>query len=507
MQGQAMQPNEVRAALEELDVLELDATQVLDVCREVYRRTNGNGPYEYVSQFGKRHGIQGEDLFLVWSAGGDGPDVLDGLRAQARAEMVRELDAGEHDAEAGIEAALEVLGVTDRGRAQEMEPGPPAIEAVWAVTGKNTPPRPPFAIEGLCVKGESLQIVGPEKCGKSFEAIRLALTLATGGAYRGKRCEAGRVLYVNSEMLRSSFCNRCEDVRSAMGLEPEDYARTFDAITLLGSQIEGAPPTFESLFYYLSGAYDMRAYDYVFLDPIYKLEDGDENSSSDTRRWISTWDKMRATWGLTLVYVHHTGKGAGAGMSSYQAARGHSNFGGYAGSQITITPLVVRPDTDAWDALEALGIEEPGEGAAYRIRMGGRDAPRSRTVNAYRMHPLLVEDTAGILDGCPVWGDSEGARVQGVRAKNRREGAEHRNDAQSATARAVEACRADGNPATRRNVYDMYLAEACEAVGIQRPKRETFEKWTKNPAPGGRAQTTYRVNPETRELFDSNDGA
>lgn len=486
-----MQPNELKDYLEGYDGLELDRGQIAGIIAEAYRQTAGNGPYPFVSEFAKHHGIDGQSCYQMWANAGE--------HEPTTADIMDALDAAEAAASAGINWAAEVAGIMEN----DAEAAQPAIVNMAAFMGANVPEAPEYAIEGLCVMGESLQLVGPEKCGKSYEALRLALTCATGGTYRGHRCRRGRVLYVNVEMLDSMFKIRAEHVRVALGLSLEAVGRNFDGITVQGHQLDGAAPTFESLYHYLSSITDMRIYDYVFIDPIYKLEDGDENSAQDTARWVNVFDRMRKSWACTLVYVHHTGKGAGAGQSAYQAARGHSNFGDYAGSQITITPLVVRPDTDAWDALEAAGIEEPSEGAAYRIRMGGRDAPRAKSVNVYRLHPLLVEDTEGILDECPMWGDIEGKRRQGVQCSNRRRGEESRGAAQRATARAVEACKAAGNTADRSTVHRFYLAEACEAEGIRRPTPDTFKKWTSNPTDGRQAQTSYRLSGG--ELVDTND--
>jgi hypothetical protein len=82
------------------------------------------------------------------------------------------------------------------------------------------PPRAPELVEGVLRRGHKMLLAGPSKAGKSYALIQLALAIAEGREWLGRRCARGRVLYVNLEIDPPSFAHRVAEVYAALGWPP-----------------------------------------------------------------------------------------------------------------------------------------------------------------------------------------------------------------------------------------------------------------------------------------------
>jgi RecA-family ATPase len=71
-------------------------------------------------------------------------------------------------------------------------------------------------IHGLLRRGETMSLIAPYDTGKSWMAIDLALAVATGDKWLGDMpCEAGRVLFIDSELHAETFAQRMRTVAEA----------------------------------------------------------------------------------------------------------------------------------------------------------------------------------------------------------------------------------------------------------------------------------------------------
>lgn len=69
-------------------------------------------------------------------------------------------------------------------------------------------------------KGHKMLLAGPSKVGKSFALMELAIAVAEGGTWMGRKCSKGRVLYVNLEIDAASSMHRFAAIYDAMGIDP-----------------------------------------------------------------------------------------------------------------------------------------------------------------------------------------------------------------------------------------------------------------------------------------------
>ena len=131
----------------------------------------------------------------------------------------------------------------------------------------------PELIEGILRRGHKMLIAGPSKAGKSFLLAELALCIIYGKKWLGFRCKPGKVLYINLEVDGDSFTNRIEEVRKVMGLDKPDKDKLF--IWNLRGQNANINKLAPRLIRRAMG----KGYDAIIFDPLYKINEGDENLS------------------------------------------------------------------------------------------------------------------------------------------------------------------------------------------------------------------------------------
>lgn len=183
---------------------------------------------------------------------------------------------------------------------------------------KELPPLSPELISGILRKGHKMTIAGPSKAGKSFLLIELALCIANGKRWIGFECAKGKVLYINLEVDSASFLHRVKDVERAMGLSGNS---NLDIWNLRGEQTDIA---------HLAPRLIRRAanknYDAVIFDPLYKINQGDENNASEMAKFFNTMDKICTKLKTSIICCHHHSKGAQGGKFSMDRASGSGVF-------------------------------------------------------------------------------------------------------------------------------------------------------------------------------------
>ena len=478
-----MQPNELKDFLEGYDGLELDRGQVAEIIAEAYRQTAGNGPYEIVSEFAERHGIGGPTCYQLWASAGKGEPTA--------ADIMAVLD----DAEAAIDTTPTIRGLVnaelvrshlEATDALELEPMPLGVMLEADIQ------KPAELVAGIMREGESFAIVGPNKSLKSQTALELALCIAAGKPWHDHRCKQRGVLYIDAENGLESTNERIGRIVNAKDIETDKAL--FWSYSIAGMTIGGEAATFSTIGELVASARRSCDFSVLVLDPFYMLEDGDENDNAQMREWSRQLAALVREHGLSLIVTHHTAKDGGAG-GPLERARGGGAFGGWFHGGMGIRHLSPKPEQVK--KLEADGIENP-EAAGFLIDFECRHF-QPPAYSAINVGWRLVPDYGGILDGAPLLDSRADKAAKGTRKRHQAS----RAIKQRITARAVEACKADGNKADRKTVHNFYLAEACEAEGIDRPTPGTFKKWTSNPTDGRQAQTSYRLSGG--ELVDMND--
>ncbi len=250
----------------------------------------------------------------------------------------------------------------------------------------NPPPRAPVLIEGVLRQGHKLMLTGASKMGKSWCAMQLAVAVATGGKWLRFECAQGRVLYLNLEIDAASCMNRFHAVGEALGCDMRETERAIDIWNLRGTNAN-AEAVAKSLLQRKENE-RLSEYALVILDPLYKLNDGDENAARDMRQFFNFVDELGSELGAAVAIVHHHSKGAKGDMAAGDRGSGSGVL--LRDPDAVIDLIEVVPSDD--DERELL---KPGE-FVCRVQAGGiREFPRFETFDAVFSKPLHVVDEEG----------------------------------------------------------------------------------------------------------------
>jgi RecA-family ATPase len=176
----------------------------------------------------------------------------------------------------------------------------------------------PEIIHGILRKGHKMLISGASKAGKSFLLIELAICITTGRKWLGFQCEKGRVLYVNLEVDGASFLHRVRDVQRIIA--------PGEQLPLDVWNLRGEPAEINRLAPRLIRRAQNKHYDLIILDPLYKINEGEENSATDMAKFFNQLDRICKQLGVSIACCHHHSKGAQGGKFSIDRASGSGVF-------------------------------------------------------------------------------------------------------------------------------------------------------------------------------------
>jgi RecA-family ATPase len=179
----------------------------------------------------------------------------------------------------------------------------------------------PALISGILREGHKMRLTGPSKAGKSFSLIELAVAIAEGREWMGMPCRQGPVLYINLELDRASCLHRFRQVYEALRWKPE----TISAIEVWNLRGHAVP--LDKLAPKLIRRAVGKGYVAVIIDPIYKLQWGDENDAGDVARFCNQLDRICYELGAAVIDAHHHSKGTQGQKRSIDRGSGSGVFG------------------------------------------------------------------------------------------------------------------------------------------------------------------------------------
>lgn len=180
--------------------------------------------------------------------------------------------------------------------------------------------------DGLLVPKSRMVLAAPAKSMKSFSAIHLAMSLATGKEFWGFTTPRKlKVLMVQMELPREEIKKRAIDILTLKVFAPTEFDRNLHIYS--DSKFKITNPT------HLDG---LRLWmmehptDVVLFDPLYRLHDKDENSSQQMQYVFSLLDTLIGQFGVALVLIHHYGKPGEFKNLGADRMRGSSALAGWA---------------------------------------------------------------------------------------------------------------------------------------------------------------------------------
>lgn len=329
----------------------------------------------------------------------DFDDLSRHVLAEAEHEPGTTDDDGFEDVSAGVAGrGSAAADARDRSRPAvakraRFEPVPLALFAAR--------PAPTWIVKGVIPRAELVVLFGESGSGKSFMALDLAACIARGLPWRGRRVNAGRVVYIAAEGA-GGFRNRVVAHVQAHGLTYADLARI---------DIIDAAPNMLLKDDALDVAKAIGRADLVIVDTWAQVTaGGNENAGEDMGKALSHCKGIHRATGATVLLVHHSGKDASKG------ARGWSGLRAAADAELEVVRLangrVLRTSKqkDGDDGLEwgfgldivTIGTDEDGDPitscvvveqevpSAKILRTLG---PKEEIVNAVLQEFALVQTT------------------------------------------------------------------------------------------------------------------
>lgn len=311
---------------------------------------------------------------------------------------------------------------------------------------ENPAPEPPAIIDGVLRQGAKMICSGDSKSGKTCLLTNLAICIAEGWEWLGHQCMQGKVLYINMEVMQSDFEVRYKSVYKAYGKPAtEEGQDNFDYWNL-----RGKAETLEKLAPKIIRRCRDKNYLAIIVDPIYKVQGGDENSAEAIGRFCALFDQIAEETGASMIYVHHHAKGAAGGKKAMDRMSGSGVFARDADAIIDFSSLVLDPnDKEMMGALTGKLGETP---IPLRLEMVLRSFRTPEPLNLFFEFPLHVIDTMGFLANAAIEGSAEANRK--LSPNNQRSD----NDKKSIVDECFDSVAHDGTAKFK----DMYNSPLCE---------------------------------------------
>lgn len=186
----------------------------------------------------------------------------------------------------------------------------PDIESL-ADTRDNPPALDAEIIHGVLRKGHKMLMSGPSKAGKSWALQQLCISVAEGRPWMGFPVVKGRALYVNCELARASAIWRFHQLYEAIGAAKTsmDNIDVWNIRAAATGMSKLAPKL-------IRRAKERDGYSIIILDPLYKVEEGDENAAHVMTSLFNLLEVVAMKTGAALVYAHHHSKGDQGGKKA-----------------------------------------------------------------------------------------------------------------------------------------------------------------------------------------------
>ncbi len=188
---------------------------------------------------------------------------------------------------------------------------------------------PDYSIKGIVTRRGLGVLFGETGSGKTFAALEIAMHIASGKPWRGRRVKRGGVIYVSAEGA-SGLTNRLRAYLRYHRLDPGDIALEIIPanVNLLnpGAQLE------ELITAIKDATKRIDAVSLIIIDTLNRtLQGGDENSSVDMSAYVNHVSILADAVDAFALIVHHCGKDASRG------ARGHSSLKAAVDVEIEVT--------------------------------------------------------------------------------------------------------------------------------------------------------------------------
>ena len=304
----------------------------------------------------------------------------------------------------------------------------PPMETLWD-QAQDPPELSQELISGVLREGCKMIITGESKAGKTCLSQNLAVCIAEGKPWLGKfQCQQGKVLYINLEVEKASLYKRFEAMYKAMGIKMTKEGGS----NIVPWNLRGYAVPLDKLASKIIRRCRNENYKAIILDPLYKVQQGDENSAEAIIKFCNALDKIAHETGAAVIYDHHHPKGSAGERKVIDRGSGSGVFARDADAICDLSFL-----SPTREALELLGSQMKDGEKPMQLAFVLRDFKDIEPINIWFRFPLHFIDSTGLLDGAPV----EGSREDNLNQSSKRT---TENERKSILDKAFQMCQSDG---------------------------------------------------------------
>lgn len=188
---------------------------------------------------------------------------------------------------------------------------------------------PEELISGMLHRGAKMVLGGGSKSFKTWCLADLAISIASGRPWWGRKVLQGRVLYLNLEVQAEFFETRLQDIARHKGCPvPADLgvwnlrghcADHTELLPLLADRLTGQ---------------NLAA---IILDPTYKVMARSENAQEEVAALMNSIERLAFTTGAAVIFGSHFAKGNAAGKEAIDRISGSGVFARDPDAILTMT--------------------------------------------------------------------------------------------------------------------------------------------------------------------------
>ena len=204
----------------------------------------------------------------------------------------------------------------------------------------NPHPKPTELIAGILHQGCKMILGGTSKSNKSWCLLDMAMSVASGQDWWGRRCIKSPVIYINLELQPWAI-----DERLALLCHARPECK-FDPKMLAIWNLRGKCADMTLLRPRLEKKLAGTQFGLVIIDPAYKvLGSRDENANGDIAGLMNEFESLAQATGAAVVIAHHFAKGDSTAKSAMDRMSG---AGAWARDPDTIMVLTPHEEPDCF---------------------------------------------------------------------------------------------------------------------------------------------------------------
>ena len=293
---------------------------------------------------------------------------------------------------------------------------------------QDPPQLSPELICGILREGNKMIITGESKAGKTCLSQELAVCIAEGKPWLGKfKCEQGKVLYMNLEVEEASLFYRFKTIYDANEWKIGNNAHNIHPWNLRGKALP-----LDKLADKVIKRCRGQNYKLIIIDPLYKVQQGDENSAEAISLFCNSLDRIAHETGAAVVYDHHHPKGSSGDRKIIDRGSGSGVFARDADAICDLSFL-----SPSKELLEVVGSQIQSGEKPMQIAFVLRDFKDVEPINIWFKFPVHNVDSANLLEGAPL----EGSKADYLNRSSKRTAESERREG---IKRLFNACEQNG---------------------------------------------------------------